>query len=216
MSLGPLRFDRAITSRVTAELAFVDRFTRRRVKRGVRAGVVDPADGSPLPYRLIPNLSGGLALSDLPSDTDYTILVDPRHAGYVGPFEFTINPSAGGLQVVVDLDPKPNFAFEPGTTLVRGSVVVTAGPVEGAVISVDGQRFATLSDKNGSFALPLSLSGLAVGEQPEPQVVDLLFEAPDLSSRRLTVTLVERRTHVFSEPIELDGDNTPPFAEQTI
>lgn len=214
----PVEFDLPITSTVTAVLIPVDRFTRTEVRSGVTAWVQDLDQGRPLPYRLIRNRRGYFCLTDQLSDADYTFRVDPGTAGYIGPIDVQFNPAADGLSQVVWLDPKPDYGFSAEVTLVRGLVVADSGGplgptgLDGAVVSLDGERFQTVTDSRGAFVLALELPETVAGEPVEPVEADLRFDHPDHGPRVLTVTLSEGRPHIFAEPIELDGANEPPFA----
>jgi hypothetical protein len=213
-----------LTDTVTAALIPVDRFSRLPVRRGVVATLWDVGRDQARPDRLVRNLSGHLVLLNQPRDVDYTFRVDAAAAGYRSPLDVTFNPSVEGIGLVVWLERSAGFGFESETTLVRGMVVRTAGdgrpgnpsPVADLTVSVvatqPGQPppFLTTTDKRGVFALAVRLE-FDPGAPGEPASTILRFEKAGVPVRALTRLLSHGQTHVFDEPIDLDGNNDPPF-----
>jgi hypothetical protein len=213
-----------LTDTVTAALIPVDRFSRLPVRRGVVAKLWDVGRDQARPDRLVRNLSGHLVLLNQPRDVAYTFRVDPAAAGYRSPLDVTFNPSVEGIGLVVWLERLADFAFESETTLVRGMVVRTAGggnpgdpsPVPDLTVSVPATQpgrpppFLTTTDERGVFALAVRLA-LDPGEPDEPVSTVIRFEKAGLPVRELDRPLSHGRTHVFEEPIDLAGNNNPPF-----
>jgi hypothetical protein len=214
-----------LTDTVAAALIPVDRFSRLPVRRGVDAQLWDVGRDQARPDRLVRNLSGHLVLLNRPRDAQYTFRVDAASAGYRSPLDVTFNPSVDGIGFVVWLERSAEFGFESGTTLVRGMVVRTAGdgrpgdpsPVADLVVSVVATQlgqpppFLTTTDARGVFALAVRLE-VDPGAPDEPVSTTLRFEKAGVPARALTHLLSHGRTHVFTEPIDLDGNNDPPFA----
>jgi hypothetical protein len=208
---------------VTLALVPADSYTGSPVTAGVRAWLWDPVRARPLPDRLVRNLSGQLVLLNRPLDTTYTFRLDPRDAGYSGPFDVEFTPDDEHRRLVVWLQPRPDKVFDPGTTLVRGVVVrdgalqrpaeqarVVARPDEPA-----SRPFAATTDERGGFAVAVRLGLVVGGEEPLPVPTTLsITAASDGTSRELDVQLDRGREHIFTEPIDLDGTNEPPFAER--
>jgi hypothetical protein len=218
-------FEPPFTDTVTGALMPVDRFSRLPVRRGVDAQLWDVGRDQARPDRLVRNLSGHLVLLNQPRDAQYTFRVDAAAAGYRSPLDVTFNPSVDGIGFVVWLERPADFGFEGGTTLVRGMVVRTAGdgspddpsPVADLAVSVVARQpdqpppFLTTTDPRGVFVLAVRLE-FDPGAPDEPVSTTLRFEKAGVPVRALTRLLSHGRTHVFSEPIDLDGNNDPPFA----
>ena len=116
----------------------------------------------------------------------------------------------------VTLFRRADFAFAEATTLVRG--VIKRGPevVAGARIWADPLQpgnpplFKTQSGAKGDFGLALRLPTLAPSGVPAPVNVSFHFrQGPD--QRDLVRPISDGRTHIFEEPIDLIGNNTPNF-----
>jgi hypothetical protein len=123
----PIAFQQGRTDVVTAVLVPIDGVTRLPVRSGVDAQLWDPVGQAALPNRLVRNLSGQLVLVNEPADQELTFRLDPARAGYRGPLYVTFTPSDDGVSRVVTLERRPDSAFDETTTLVRGSVVRSAG-----------------------------------------------------------------------------------------
>ena len=214
-----IEFEPAITSFVTVALVPVDRFTRREVRAGVSVELWDTDKNRALPYQLIRNRSGYFILSDQPREGLYTFRINAAAAGYSGPIDFIANPAADGLRQIVWLDRSPSFSFDPETTLVRGTVVIpgedpaSSAGLDGATVSIEGERFQTSSDARGSFALAMEPPAPAAGEPAQAFERQVSIAHPDHETRVLTVTLEAGRTHIFSEPIAIDGSDESSFTE---
>lgn len=218
-------FQPPFTDTVTAALMPVDRFSQVPVRRGVDARLWDAGRDQARSDRLVRNLSGHLVLLNHPRDAEYTFRVDAAAAGYRSPLDVTFNPSVEGIGFVVWLERLADFGFESGTTLVRGMVVRTAGdgspdspsPAAGVTVSVvaaqpsDPPPFLIATDERGVFALAVRLA-FDPGAPHEPVSTTLRFEKAGAPVRELVRPLSHGRTHVFGEPIDLDGNNDPPFA----
>ena len=215
---------RPLLDNVTVALAPVDQFTGRPVRRGVKAWLWDAARQLKLPYRVIRNLSGHLVFVNLPAQAEYDFQVDAREAGYFGPqtLKFTPapqndpRPANDRVRRVVWLQRRPDTAFGDGTTLVRGMVTrgaVAAGEVSISIVPpVPGDpTFVATSDDRGVFALALRLPPPLAGEAPVPVLTTMRFEKAAAPTRELTRLLSDGRTHVFMEPVNLDGANEPIF-----
>lgn len=217
-------FQPPITDTVTAALMPVDRFSRLPVRRGVDARLWDVERDRARPDRLVLNLSGHLVLLNQPREAEYTFRVDAAAAGYRSPLDVTLNPSVDGVGSVVWLERQVDFGFDSDTTLVRGMVVRTAGdgkpgdpsPVPGLTVSVPSTqsrrppRFLATTDDRGVFALAVRPE-FDPGAPDEPVPTTLRFQKAGAPVRDLVRPLSHGRTHVFSEPIDLDRNNEPTF-----
>lgn len=226
MTRPPIAFEPTLTDVVTAVLIPVDGVTRRPVRSGLDAQLWDPQRQLARPRRLVRNLSGHVVLLNEPNDQDLTFRIDPAAAGYRGPLFVTFNPARDGDSRVVTLEPRPDHAFDDGTTLVRGSVVRSGGggtparpqPVAGLTVTASpptgaaGHQFPATTDERGAFALAVGLKVAATAEGPFPVQTALRFDKPGLPVREFTVALVEGRAHVLAEPVDLDSDDQPHFS----
>ncbi len=224
----PIAFEQARTDVVTAVLIPVDGVTRRPVRSGLDAQLWDPLRQIPRPNRLVRNLSGYVVLVNEPADQDLTFWIDPAAAGYRGPLFVMFNPARDGVSRVVALEPRPDRAFDDGTTLVRGSVVRSGGgaspirpqPVAGLTVTATpradsaGHQFPATADERGVFALAVGLKLPVTAEGPAPVPTVLRFEKAGLPVREVTFDLDEGRTHVFATAVDLDSDNPPHFTHQ--
>lgn len=211
---------------VSAVLVPIDGVTRRPVRSGVQAQLWDPVRRAARHNRLIRNLSGHLVLVNEPSDRELTFRIDPGTAGYRGPLFVAFTPDADGVSRVVALEPRPERAFDAGTTLVRGCVgrsarsgsaappspvaglTITAGPRAGAA----GHQFPATTDERGVFALVVGLRVSGMDDDAGPIPTTLRFEKSGLPVREFDVDLHRGRTHVFTAAVDLDRDDRPPLA----
>ncbi len=212
-----IEFEPPITSFVTTALVPVDRFSRRPLRAGVSALPWDIEKDRALPYRMIRSRSGYLVLLDQPFGQSYLFRVDASTAGYISPIDVSVTPSADNRKQLVLLDRAAGFSFEPEATLVRGTIAnaETAPGIRpglaNAQVALAGERFQTTTDQRGSFALGVELPAPPAGEPAAPVDVELSVTHPDHETRLFSVTLEPRRTHIFTEPIEIDGTNEPAF-----
>jgi hypothetical protein len=222
----PIAFQQGRTDVVTAVLVPMDGVTRIPVRTGVDAQLWDRVEEIPRSERLIRNLSGQLVLLNHPADQQLTFRIDPTRAGYRGPLFITFTPAADGVSRIVALERRPDSEFDATLTLVRGSVVRSAGtgsPAEPAAVSglrvtaspqagAAGHQFPVTTDERGVFALVVGLKRLgATDEAPAPVRTVLRFEKAGLPVRDISVDLDHGRTHVFAAPVDLDRDDRPPF-----
>ncbi|GAA2756212.1 hypothetical protein [Actinopolymorpha rutila] len=225
MTRRRIAFEQVRTDVVAAVLIVVDGVTRRPVRSRLGVLLWDPVRGAARPGRLIRNLSGHVVLVNESPDQDLTFRIDPADAGYRGPLFVTFNPARDGVSRVVALEPRPDRAFDDGTTLVRGSVVRSAGggtpthplPVAGLTVTARprtgsaGHQFPATTDERGVFALAVGLKLAATAEGPAPVPTLLRLEKPGLPVREFTLALDEGRTHILAEPVDLDRDDPPRF-----
>lgn len=218
MTRPPIVFDEGRIDEVTAAVIPIDGVTRVPVRGGVEVQLWDPVRGSAVPVRLVRNLSGALVLLNEPRGRELTFRIDASAAGYRGPLLVTAVPPANGpTRLVVPLERLPGSAFESGATLVRGSVVRSGVPVAGLTVSARpaadaaGHQFPATTDGRGVFALVVGLRLTGVTE-PAPVVTTIRFEKADLPVREVDVGIDHGRTHVFADPIDLDGGDIPGFA----
>lgn len=94
------------------------------------------------------NLSGYYTFVDLPSGT-YTVRIES--ALYFTEEKSTSVPKSVAEEI--ELTPKPFYPFPNNTTLARGQVLSTAGPLSGAEITVTGKTIKTITDEKGEFVL---------------------------------------------------------------
>lgn len=185
----------------------------------VRAGVRAKVNG--LPDRPLVSGSGMLVFINLPDQPQYEVEVDASGAGFFGPRTLTYQPPDPAdpdqerrRRLEVLLEPRPDYPFPAGTTLVRGAVLRGAAPVEGASIECRPPGsladFTARSGAAGSFALALRLppSGDFDSRKPVPVRIRI-GEGADL--RELARSVVRGRSHSFLEPIDLAGANEPGF-----
>lgn len=211
------------TDEVTAALVPADPYSRRVVTSGVSVSLWDGDRDRALPDRLVRNLSGHLVLLNRPLDTEYVFRIDPRPAGYQGPFDVHFRPGEAARRRVVWLQARPDKAFDPDTTLLRG-VVIRDGdstkPAAGAqLVAEPGQAdpvsFQATADERGAFALAVRLEPVVLGDDLLPVTTKLTVMDPETGAgRELDVELDRSREHIFVEPLDLDGTNEPPFASE--
>jgi hypothetical protein len=217
----PIIFEAGRTDVVTAVVIPVDGVTRLPVRSGVDVQLWDPVDDYPLPVRIVRNLSGRLVLLNEPADQELSFRVDGRPAGFQGPLFVTFNPAQDGRSRVVLLARRPDSDFGETATLVRGSVVRSAGddppgPVSGLTVSARpqagsaGPQFPATTDERGVFALVVGLRLVSVNE-PAPVPTTIHFEKDGLPVREFDVDIEHGRTHVFAEPVDLDSAVRPAF-----
>lgn len=210
------------TDVVTAVVIPMDGMTRLPVRTGVQVQLWNPDSHEPFPSRMVRNLSGYFVLLNEPADRLLTFRVDPTGAGYRGPLFVAFNPVAAGVSRVVALERRPDARFDTNTTLVRGSIVRTAGPgspsvpapVDGVVVTADppaptAHQFPATSDERGVFALAVGPKTTVGDDTPELIATELRFAKPGLVTRVFEVELVPGQTHVFAEPIDLDRSYRP-------
>jgi len=223
-----IAFDEWRIDDVTLAVLPVDRATRVPVRSGVKAYLWDIVEKRELPPRLIHNHSGYFVLINQEPDADYTIRIEPEAAGYRGPVEIAVNPHRDGMRQIAPLERRPDRPFDEGTTLVRGDVIRfkvagdpdTRVPVADVTVSVpaadpaDPPPFWTTTDSRGVFALALQLPPPNAGEAPRPVAVTLRFQEGAGPPLDVTRSLTDGRTHVFADPIDIDGDpaDQPDFA----
>jgi hypothetical protein len=227
MTRPPAGFEQGRRDVVTAVLIPIDGLTRLPVRSGVRVQLWDPIGQAALPNRLVRNLSGHVVLLNEPADREMTFRIDPGTAGYRGPLFVAFTPAADGVSRVVPLERRPDSSFDGIPTLVRGSVVRSAGAgtaaeparVPGLVVTASppaaaaGRQFPATTDERGVFALAVGLKRLGDDDGPAPISTTLRFQKAGLPVREFDVALESGRTHVFAAPIDLDRDEEPPFAE---
>ena len=211
------------TDEVTAVLVPADPYTRTVVTSGVSVSLWDQAGDRELPDRLVRNLSGHLVLLNRPLDIDYTFRVDPSDAGYRGPFDIGFRPSTDDRRKVLWLQARPDKAFDPDTTLIRG-VVIRDGDITKPAADVrlvaeptgaEPVRFETTTDERGAFAVAVRLEPVMLGDEILPVTTKLTLTDPDAGTGRdVDVNLDRSRQHIFTEPLDLDGDNEPPFTHE--
>jgi hypothetical protein len=205
----PARIDR-----VTLAVGAVDAVTGRLIRDGVKARI----DG--LKDQPIVNASGMLVFINLPEQPRYEVEVDGRRAGFPFVERFTFTPPAADDKDPVPrrrdvlLAPGPDYAFAPGTTLVRGVVTRSSAPVADASVSAtaagSGTAFATRSIANGAFALALRLPPPGTDEA-EAAVSVTITVSEGADTRTFVRSLGNGRSHSFLEPIDLIGSNEPGF-----
>jgi hypothetical protein len=203
----PIYYDEdPIVDTVTFAITPIDAFSGMLVRAGVKAEV----DG--LPNRPIKNLSGHLVFINLPASPKYTGTVNAREAGYFWPEPFDFVPSAtADKRRKVLLYPRPEFAYPPETTLIRGVVVLGTAPnapaVANARIYTDVPSFETRSDTRGSFALALTLStAMSHGGKA---TVKLTLEQGGKTRLFPNLEIIEAKPQSFNMPIDLNGGNNP-------
>lgn len=206
---APPRIDR-----VTLAIGAVDAVTGSLIRNGVSARITGLMD------RPIVNASGMLVFINLADQPQYDVEVDGRRAGFPFVERFAFTPPAAGNKDPaarrrdVLLAPGPDYAFAPGTTLVRGVVTRGSAPVAGASISAaptaGGASFATRSIANGAFALALRLPPFGTHEAEAPVPVKIVLSEGG-ASRSFVRPLTNGRGHSFLEPIDLTGNNDPGF-----
>jgi hypothetical protein len=212
----PFRIDE-----VTAVLVPADPYSRTVVSSGVTASLWDRVRDRALPDRLIRNLSGHLVLRNQPLDTVYSFRVDPRGAGYQGPFDVDFRPQDGARRKVLWLQARPDKAFDPDTTLVRG-VIIREGDLARPAVATqliaepaqdDPVSFEATTDERGAFAIAVRLEPVVLGDDLQPVSTKLTMTDPQTGAGRdLDIDLDRSREHIFTMPLDLDGTNTPPFA----
>ena len=214
---------------VTAVLVPADRTSRRPVTTGVQATLWDDQNDRALPDRLVRNLSGALVLLNRPLGEPYTFRIDPTAAGYSGPFLVAFQPEAGNRRRVVWLASRPDSPFDPGMTLVRGVITRTAPNASAAGLEVaavprrgdggapqdDDPRFTGITDQHGGFAVAVRLEPPDDGDLEASVETAMTLNRGGTPHRELVVQLDHGREHIFAEPLDLDGDNEPPFTEAT-
>jgi hypothetical protein len=212
---------------VTAVLVPADRTSRLPVTSGVQATLWDDQNNRALPDRLVRNLSGALVLLNRPLGETYTFRVDPTVAGYGGPFLVAFQPDAGNRRRIVWLASRPDSPFEPGTTLVRGVVTRTPTMLSAEDLEVaavprrgDGEEpqdddptFTGIADRRGGFAIAVRLEPPDDGDLDASVETTITLNRGGDPHRQLVVQLDHGREHVFAEPLDLDGDNEPPFTD---
>jgi hypothetical protein len=212
---------------VTAVLVPADRTSRRPVTTGVQVTLWDDQNDRALPDRLVRNLSGALVLLNRPLGETYTFRIDPTAAGYSGPFLVAFQPQAGNRRQVVWLATRPDSPFGPGTTLVRGVITRTAPNASAAGIEVvavprrgdggvpqaDDPAYVGMTDEHGGFAVALRLEPPDDGDFDAAVETALTLNGARDPHRELLVQLDHGHEHVFAEPLDLDGDNEPPFTD---
>lgn len=212
---------------VTAVLVPADRASRRAVTSGVTATLWDTTTDRALPDRMVRNLSGGLVLLNRPLGQEYTFRIDPTAAGYAGPVSITFRPAAASRRQVVWLSSRPDSPIEQGTTSVRG--VLTRSAADGSVADLevaavpdrpdggppaDGDpTFVGISDRRGGFAVALHVPPSDDGDLTAAVGTTLILNRGGSPQRQLAVQLRPGREHVFTKPLDLDGDNEPPFTQ---
>jgi hypothetical protein len=202
-----IQFDTgARTDRVTFALAPVDSVTGAIVTSGVSAKVAALMD------RPIVNASGLLVFVNLPDQPQYEVEVDAAAAGYFSPVTLIVQPPARRVEIM--LEPRPDYPFPAGTTLVRGVVVRGSEPVAGAAIEGRPQgslgSFRARSSASGAFALALRLPPPDDFGAGRPVRTEIRFGG-DGAARILNRDLVGGRSHSFLEPIDFDSTNEPEF-----
>lgn len=212
---------------VTAVLVPADRVSRRIVRSGVSATLWDAVNERVLPDRIVRSLSGGLVLLNRPLGQDYTFRIDPTAAGYAGPVMVTMRPVAADRRRVVWLSSRPDSPIEPGTTAVRGVITRSAADASAARLEVvavpvladgsppadDEPAFVGITDDRGGFAVTLRLEPPDDGDLTATVDTTLTLNPGGDPERDLVVQLRPGHEHVFTEPLDLDGDNEPPFTE---
>ena len=227
MTEPSITFEEGRSDVVTAVVIPIDGVTRLPVRSGVHAVLWDPVRQTALPNRLVRNLSGQLVLLNEPADRELTFRIEPGRAGYRGPLFVTFSPAEDGVSRVVALERRPDSAFDGTATLVRVSVVRSAGsPAEPARVpgltvtaspraEAAGHQFPATTDERGVFALVVGLKLLGGEEGRAPVSAVLRFEKTGLPVREHEVDLLQGRTHVFAAAIDLDRDDRPPFTHET-
>jgi hypothetical protein len=214
---------------VTAVLVPADRTSRRPVTSGVQATLWDDQNDRALPDRLVHNLSGALVLLNRPLGQTYTFRIDPTAAGYSGPFLVAFQPEVGNRRQVVWLASRPDSPFDRGMTLVRGVITRAAPKASAAGLEVaavprrgDGgapqdadPTFTGVTDQHGGFAVAVRLEPSDDGDLDASVETTLTLNRGGDPHRELVVQLDHGREHVFAEPLDLDGDNEPPFTNGT-
>jgi hypothetical protein len=210
------------TDRVTAVIIPMDGATRIPVRRGIDVQLWDREQQQARPIRLVRNLDGQTALLNEEADQEFTFRIGTERSYYRGPLLTTFNPAVDGTTHVVALERRPDAPFDDVATLVRGVVVrpdpagtgeaMPADDVKVTVFGaeVPGQQFPATTDNRGTFALIVNIRRPGPDEIPTVQA-RLRFEKEGLPSRILDVTLAHGRTHVFSAPVDLDGNSPVRF-----
>ncbi|TCM35990.1 hypothetical protein [Kribbella sp. VKM Ac-2568] len=212
---------------VTAVLVPADRASRRAVTSGVTATLLDPTAERALPDRMVRSLSGALVLLNRPLGQAYTFRIDPTAAGYAGPFTLAFQPQAAARRRVVWLSSRPDSPIDAGATVVRGVITRSAADASASGLEVaavpdrsdggapaDGDpTFVGITDRSGSFAVALSLEPPDDGDLTAEVDTTITLNRGGTPQRDLVVPLRPGREHVFSEPLDLDGNNEPPFTE---
>lgn len=212
---------------VTAVLVPADRASRRAVTSGVTVTLWDPDRGRAQPDRMVRSLSGALVLLNRPLGQPYTFRVDPSGAGYAGPFTVEFRPTAAARRRVLWLSSRPDSPVDAGATVVRGVVTRSVAGASATGLEVaalpdapdggppdDGDPvFVGVTDRGGSFAVVLRLEPSDDGDVSTPVDTLITLNRGGSPERDLVVPLRPGRQHVFSEPLDLDGDNEPPFTE---
>lgn len=208
----PIRYDEPhpIDDVVTIAVAPIDAFSGRITEGRLRVEV----EG--LIARPIRNLSGLRVFVNLPPQPEYRIRIEAGEAGYYDPPVTTFPPSpptGNEPRLDVYLHRRPEFPFDPDTTIVFGQLVEGADddPVDGATIRADlptvpggTPPFVTQSDANGSFALPLRMPA----DLLPADLVTFTFDAPGMN-RQFAKFVREGVRNTFIKPIRMDGANTP-------
>ena len=112
---------------------------------------------------------------------------------------------------------RPEFPFDPDTTLVSGQLVkgVNDDPVVDVLVEADlptvpggTPPFETRTDKNGSFALPLRMPA----DLLTTDLVTFTFDRQGFN-RSFQKWVREGVRSTFKKPIKMDGINTPDLQE---
>jgi hypothetical protein len=198
----------------------MDGVTRVPVRTGLQVQLWDPTTDQARPGRVVLNLSGQAAVLNEAADQQLTFRVLTGRTYYRGPVLVTFNPAQDGPTQVVALERRPDAPFDDVATLVRGVVVRSAGglrPMQGVRVSAavpsPGHQFPVTTDDRGAFALAVGLR--PPGPDELPAVTGTLrFDSKGLPPRTLTVAIRHGRTHVFADPIDLDGTGGVPFHQE--
>jgi len=207
----PIYYDesRPVDDVVSIAVAPIDSFSGRVSTRPL---VVEIDGMRAVPRR---NLSGLWVFLNLPVQPEYKIRINAGMAGYFDPpvTTFPPNPATGNEpRLDVYLHRRPEFPFDPGTTLVSGQLVVnTDEPVPDGLIRADlpmvpagTPPFVTRTDMNGSFALPLRMPA----DLLPTDLVTFTFVAGAMV-RNFQKFVREDVRSTFKKPIQMDGLNTP-------
>lgn len=207
----PIYYDdsRPIEDVVSIAVAPIDAFTGQISARPVNVTVKD-IDVAPRQ-----NLSGLRVFVNLPARPDYKINIEAQAAGYFNPPETTFPPApptGNEPRIDIYLRRRPEFPFDPDTTLVRGQLVTNVrDPVPDALVRADlptvpggTPPFETQTDQKGSFALPLRMP-------PDLLPTDLVtftFTGGGFN-RNFQKPVREGVLNTFQARIRMDGGNTP-------
>jgi len=194
---------------VTVAVVLIDAFSGRVITAPVKVSI----DGlQALPRR---NLTGMRVFVNLPPRPEYRIKVEARMAGYFNPPDTPfppIPPTGDEPRLDIYLYRRPEFPFDPDTTLVRGRLIRTSGdPVVGGTVTADlptvpggTPPFEARTDERGVFALPLRMP-----ENLLPtDLVTFTFEYGG-PPRAFDKAVREGVQNTFRAAIRIDGLNEP-------